>query len=177
MRPWCAVGCSRIRSRSVLPQGNYALSLVSYATIGGLASVAGGGKFANGATTGAFGYLFNEMGAYVSEGRDEAVYKYSGGLPIAPPGVDVNSSIAEARRPLITIFLFKNQVKNKVSWDYKQMSPPYEASAISTTGQLERLMGSRKTHYCEWRAGLKCRLVQVDQILVSLRISSRPISA
>ena len=32
------------------------------ATAGGLASVAGGGKFANGAVTGAFGYLFNFLG-------------------------------------------------------------------------------------------------------------------
>jgi hypothetical protein len=31
------------------------------ATVGGLASVAGGGKFANGAVTGAFGYLFNDF--------------------------------------------------------------------------------------------------------------------
>jgi hypothetical protein len=31
------------------------------ATAGGLASVAGGGKFANGAVTGAFGYLFNDL--------------------------------------------------------------------------------------------------------------------
>jgi hypothetical protein len=30
--------------------------------VGGVASVAGGGKFANGAITGAFGYLFNQRG-------------------------------------------------------------------------------------------------------------------
>jgi Possible hemagglutinin (DUF637) len=34
-------------------------SLVANSTLGGLASLAGGGKFANGAVTGAFGYLFN----------------------------------------------------------------------------------------------------------------------
>jgi hypothetical protein len=34
-------------------------SLVANTVLGGLASVAGGGKFANGAMTGAFGYLFN----------------------------------------------------------------------------------------------------------------------
>jgi len=34
-------------------------SLVANSVLGGLASVAGGGKFANGAVTGAFGYLFN----------------------------------------------------------------------------------------------------------------------
>ena len=36
--------------------------LVASTTLGGLASVAGGGKFANGAVTGAFGYLFNAEG-------------------------------------------------------------------------------------------------------------------
>jgi hypothetical protein len=36
--------------------------LVITSTAGGLASVAGGGKFANGALTAAFGYLFNQNG-------------------------------------------------------------------------------------------------------------------
>jgi RHS repeat-associated protein len=36
-------------------------SLLLNTTLGGLASVAGGGKFANGAVTSAFGYLFNAM--------------------------------------------------------------------------------------------------------------------
>jgi hypothetical protein len=35
--------------------------LIITATMGGLASVAGGGNFANGAMTAAFGYLFNEV--------------------------------------------------------------------------------------------------------------------
>src|SRR5262249_27862613 len=34
-------------------------SLMMNTTLGGLASIAGGGKFANGAVTAAFGYLFN----------------------------------------------------------------------------------------------------------------------
>jgi RHS repeat-associated protein len=37
--------------------------LVASAVLGGVGSVAGGGKFANGAITGAFGYLFNACGA------------------------------------------------------------------------------------------------------------------
>src|SRR5579864_8791024 len=36
-------------------------SLVTHSVIGGLASVAGGGKFANGAVTGAFDYLLNDV--------------------------------------------------------------------------------------------------------------------
>jgi hypothetical protein len=38
------------------------VALVENAVIGGAASVAGGGKFANGAITGAFGYMFNSCG-------------------------------------------------------------------------------------------------------------------
>jgi RHS repeat-associated protein len=40
---------------------NFALNTTLNAVLGGLASVAGGGKFANGAVTGAFGYLFNDF--------------------------------------------------------------------------------------------------------------------
>jgi hypothetical protein len=40
--------------------GNLAAGTAISATVGGLASVAGGGKFANGAVTGAFGYLLNQ---------------------------------------------------------------------------------------------------------------------
>ncbi|MCL4765809.1 MAG: DUF637 domain-containing protein [Hyphomicrobiaceae bacterium] len=43
--------------------GHFAGGLASSAALGGLASVAGGGKFQNGAETAAFGYLFNEFGA------------------------------------------------------------------------------------------------------------------
>jgi RHS repeat-associated protein len=41
----------------------FGFGLVSNTVLGGLASVAGGGKFANGAITGAFGYLFNACAA------------------------------------------------------------------------------------------------------------------
>jgi hypothetical protein len=40
---------------------NQVASLVANSVLGGAASVAGGGKFANGAITGAFGYLFNKV--------------------------------------------------------------------------------------------------------------------
>jgi hypothetical protein len=42
--------------------------------IGGAASVAGGGKFANGAVTAAFGYLFNEMGNHAQRGYEPTAY-------------------------------------------------------------------------------------------------------
>jgi hypothetical protein len=53
------------------------------ATVGGLASVAGGGKFGNGAVTGAFGYLFspragdNGEGAYGWGDWDPASHQYA----------------------------------------------------------------------------------------------------
>jgi RHS repeat-associated protein len=42
--------------------------LIATSVLGGLASVAGGGKFANGAITAAFGYLFNERGNLCDRG-------------------------------------------------------------------------------------------------------------
>src|SRR5262249_43955465 len=48
--------------------------LVATSVLGGLASVAGGGKFANGAITAAFGYLFNEMGNYRERGYEPTRY-------------------------------------------------------------------------------------------------------
>jgi hypothetical protein len=41
--------------------GNHALRMAYVSVVGGTASVLGGGKFANGAQTAAFGYLFNEL--------------------------------------------------------------------------------------------------------------------
>ena len=56
-------GCSFRRHRIVCNALTEGLSsgarLVAISTVGGLASVAGGGKFGNGAVTAAFGYLFN----------------------------------------------------------------------------------------------------------------------
>jgi hypothetical protein len=45
---------------------------VASAVIGGVGSVAGGGKFANGAVTAAFGYLFNQM-AGGGQGKEERI--------------------------------------------------------------------------------------------------------
>ena len=42
--------------------------LAVHSIAGGLGSMAAGGKFANGAVTGAFGYLFNEVGGYRDRG-------------------------------------------------------------------------------------------------------------
>jgi hypothetical protein len=64
-------------------------NVISNAVLGGLASVAGGGKFANGAVTGAFGYLFSpqagDQGAYASCGTDP-----KNCYPDPMSGVDLN---------------------------------------------------------------------------------------
>lgn len=63
-------------------------NLVSSSILGGLASVAGGGKFGNGAVTAAFGYLFNtalheglpQDGGYTTEQLQNVIYNEAGGL-------------------------------------------------------------------------------------------------
>ncbi|MBV8755036.1 MAG: hypothetical protein JO328_19440 [Hyphomicrobiales bacterium] len=51
----------------VINQLPFQAAVVANGTLGGLALIAGGGKFANGAVTGAFGYLFNQA---LHEGAD-----------------------------------------------------------------------------------------------------------
>src|SRR5262249_28588677 len=51
-------------------------SLMMNTTLGGLASVAGGGKFVNGAVTAAFGYLFNQLNDKARESRAIAEDKF-----------------------------------------------------------------------------------------------------
>jgi hypothetical protein len=53
--------------------------LFANTVLGGVAAVAGGGKFENGAITGAFGYLFNEMGSYAQRGYEPTMYSDSVG--------------------------------------------------------------------------------------------------
>src|SRR5262249_30920143 len=51
---------------------SFQAALVANSTLGGIASVAGGDKFANGAVTGAFGYLFNASLGKINESFDAA---------------------------------------------------------------------------------------------------------
>ena len=66
--------------------GNQAASLVRNAVVGGLASVAGGGKFANGAITGAFGYLFNNAAGAL---RGASIGGWTGGAVFAVAGAEM----------------------------------------------------------------------------------------
>jgi hypothetical protein len=62
----------------------FGVALVENAVLGGVASVAGGGKFANGAVTGAFGYLFNAMGGRIVGGILGGLIEGALGLETGP---------------------------------------------------------------------------------------------
>jgi hypothetical protein len=59
--PGALAGGISAAASPVMPR-DFVGGLAGNVAVGGLASVAGGGKFANGAVTGAFGYLYNECG-------------------------------------------------------------------------------------------------------------------
>jgi hypothetical protein len=85
--------------------------------LGGFASVAGGGKFANGAITGAFGYLYNECG---NGGCTGARYVYDEpALPESPPDVDLNYEVKRAQQLFPNGFGFYDMVNNGGEWDWK----------------------------------------------------------
>ena len=84
-------------------------------TAGGLASVAGGGKFGNGAITAAFGYLYNDY--YHSEQEQAARYEEPS-IPQAPSGVDIDANINEPEKHMNPYWLYE-QVKTTEPWDFK----------------------------------------------------------
>jgi hypothetical protein len=61
-------------ARPLLTGLSFESKLIATSVLGGLASVAGGGKFTNGAITAAFGYLFNEMGNHAQRGYEPTYY-------------------------------------------------------------------------------------------------------
>lgn len=64
-----AVGAAAGPLVAQIDGGNVFAGAALRGAVGGLAAVAGGGKFENGAVTAAFGYLFNEMGDYWANQR------------------------------------------------------------------------------------------------------------
>ena len=67
-------GFTKFASSNLPSYGDFG-NLVKYSVIGGTASVIGGGKFANGAMTGAWQYLFNELNSRAScPGKCAKVY-------------------------------------------------------------------------------------------------------
>jgi RHS repeat-associated protein len=65
---------------------NRVASFVANTVIGGVAAVAGGGKFENGAFTAAFGYLFNQQADNLARGQD--IHDLFGGALAARFGAD-----------------------------------------------------------------------------------------
>lgn len=69
--------------------GDVTIGVAIHAVVGGTAAELGGGKFANGAQTGAFSYLFNEClhTNMCSRGRDSysRVLTYPDGTPVSNP--------------------------------------------------------------------------------------------
>lgn len=91
---------------------------------GGVGSVIGGGKFVNGAVTGAFGYLFNHCRHNKCWGNDAP---YS--APLVPPGVDVDNNIKEAAAAnfgLKSSSWFYDKVRSWGPWDYKRLGDQYQ---------------------------------------------------
>lgn len=87
---------------------------VASAVIGGTASVIGGGKFENGAVTGAFGYLFNCI-------PHECWKKYPELTPykgiIEAGNIDWDANLAAASK--MSPFKFIDAVRTNGDWDYK----------------------------------------------------------
>lgn len=50
---------------------------------------------------------------------------YCGKIPPAPPGADIDQNMQQAAQHA-NPFWFRNQVKNKGPWDYKQQGPRYQ---------------------------------------------------
>jgi RHS repeat-associated protein len=112
-----AVGAA---SGPFIPTHNFLAGLVIRSALGGLASVAGGGKFGNGAVTAAFGYLLNECasGGCTPKTYDEPA------LPSPPPGLNLeenplDADVRAAKDMFPNPFSFYDAVKNLGDWDVK----------------------------------------------------------
>lgn len=83
------------------------------ATIGGTASVLGGGKFANGAFAGAFQRFFND-----ETSKREVRRKYEDILKTG--NIDIDANVEQARNMSLKQWIAK--VKSGGDWDYKQLN-------------------------------------------------------
>jgi RHS repeat-associated protein len=104
---------------------------VASAVIGGTASVLGGGKFENGAMTGAFGYLFNCI-------PHECWKKYPELAPykgiIEAGNIDWDANIAAASD--MSPFKFIDAVKTNGPWDYKNNIRYPDANLLQEFGNF-----------------------------------------
>jgi len=103
----------------VLPSGEttggYAANVAFGSVAGGVGSVIGGGKFANGAITGAFGYLFNEAADALARRRYQSVIDHG--------NIDFDANMKEAaewgRNGDLKSFV--DAVKPGGDWDFKSL--------------------------------------------------------
>ena len=131
---------------------------ITSAIVGGTASVLGGGKFANGAQTAAFGYLFNEcahtracgFGSPNGESYSASTpwQDYSGKLVLGadgrplllPLGFDVQAvlSTASATSPYDLLSTFKNlsNFAQGGPWDLQRMSGSFNPNLIDSATVL-----------------------------------------
>ncbi|MDD4928805.1 MAG: polymorphic toxin type 44 domain-containing protein [Gallionella sp.] len=95
---------------------NTAGQTFKYAILGGAASVLGGGKFSNGAVTGAYGYLFNGVahGAFVNANVPEEFKSI-----LKNEGINLGANMVEAER--MSALDWKDAVKTGGRWDYKNI--------------------------------------------------------
>jgi hypothetical protein len=120
---------------------------VARTLIGGAASVAGGGKFANGATTAAFAYLFNDL-ADMRRGR--AAHRIWGEYyENKDPGFTANTSLkiqvgfGGYGRPDLTYGGGGSPIRD--AWELKPMSdqagPGYVAATVQMTNYINNANG------------------------------------
>jgi hypothetical protein len=132
-------------------------SLVANSTLGGLASVAGGGKFANGAATAAFGYLLNDMALIWGHGgvnqfnpfghigiaiEGFGMYSYGNSTPLGSDTTDYVESQSQLRgQTVVTIPTTPEQ--DEKAFKYLQQFPdkngvtPLDNCACRVQGALD----------------------------------------
>lgn len=62
-------------------------------------------------------------------------------IPVGPPGVDIDANINEAARHSFNVFWFRDQVRNKGPWDYKQHGREYQRFGNFNYGATGRALG------------------------------------
>ncbi|WP_428309768.1 FG-GAP-like repeat-containing protein [Hydrocarboniphaga sp.] len=111
-------GIDGIRSSDFGATGRLA-RISAAAIVGGTASELGGGKFANGAVTGAFSRAYNDE--QHAQFRDKVLSRY-GDILRTGKGIDLEANIKEAAG--MTLGEFWDAVKTGGKWDYKN-NPEY----------------------------------------------------
>jgi hypothetical protein len=109
---------------------NFGAKLVATSVLGGLASVAGGGKFANGAVTAAFGYLFNSLAHEGAAARQQPA-----GQQLAycvPCAVPLGQLVVDALTIGIGLFAITN-TPDPYQTIYRAIGPA-ELAALEATG-------------------------------------------